>query len=87
LNGKPLKGAAGRRKAHFEVGNDAIMLTDEELAILKTIESSVGFDGDDAGQTDKPLIEGYVEKDGDLFQLTAKGEKTLLDNSAHLTEQ
>lgn len=62
------------------------MLTDEQLAILKAIESSVAFDGDDVGQTDKLVIEGYLEKDGDLFQLTAKGEKALLDNSAHLSE-
>jgi hypothetical protein len=25
-------------------------------------------------------VEGYVEKNGDLFQLTPKGEKCLLDN-------
>ena len=60
------------------------MLTDEQLAILKQINSSIAFDGDERGETDKLVIEGYVQKDGDVFQLTAKGEKALLDNGAHL---
>ena len=60
------------------------MLTDEQLAILKQINSSIAFDGDDRGEADKLVIEGYVLKDGDLYQLTAIGEKALLDNRARV---
>src|SRR5436309_6480490 len=62
------------------------MLTDEQLAILKQINSSIAFDGDDRGEADKLVIEGYVLKDGDLYQLTAIGEKALLDNRARVDE-
>ena len=48
------------------------MLTDEQLTILKKIENSIAFDGDERGETDKLVIEGYVQKDGDLYELTAR---------------
>jgi hypothetical protein len=63
------------------------MLTDEQLAMLKDIDTSVAFDGDELGEADKLVIEGYLEKDGDLYQRTAKGEKALLDNGVHVDEQ
>ena len=62
------------------------MLTDEQLAILKQINSSIAFDGDDRGEADNLVIEGYVQKDGDLYQLTAIGEKALLDNRTRVDE-
>ena len=62
------------------------MLTDEQLAILKQINDSIAFDGDDRGEADKLVIEGYVQKDGDLYQLTAIGEKALLDNRTRVDE-
>jgi predicted transcriptional regulator len=62
------------------------MLTTEHLAILREIDNSVAFDGDDRSQVNFLVVEGYVEKDGDLYRLTAKGEKALLDNAAGLTE-
>ena len=40
------------------------MLTDEQLAILKQINDSITFDGDERGETDKLVIEGCVQKDG-----------------------
>ena len=46
------------------------MLTDQQLAILREIDYSVAFDGDARDEVDKLVIEGYVEKDGDLYQLT-----------------
>jgi hypothetical protein len=50
------------------------MLADEQLAILKQINSSIAFDGHDRGAADKLVIEGYVQKDGDhLYQLTPFG--------------
>jgi predicted transcriptional regulator len=62
------------------------MLTDQQLAILREIDNSVAFDGDARDEVDKLVIEGYVGKDGDLYQLTPKGEKTLLDNGSHIDE-
>jgi len=37
-----------------------------------------------AGKPNKLVIEGYVQKDGDLYQLTAIGEKALLDDRARV---
>ncbi|MCX7319098.1 MAG: hypothetical protein NT113_06235 [Hyphomicrobiales bacterium] len=54
------------------------MLTDEQIATLRQIDDSVAYD--DMDKAAELVIEGYVEKDGDLFQLTPKGEKYLLDN-------
>jgi len=62
------------------------MLTDEQLAILKQINSSIAFDGDDRGEADNLVIEGYVQKDGDLYRLTAVGEKALLDDGARVDD-
>lgn len=62
------------------------MLTDQQLAILKEIDNSVAFAGDADNEVDTLVIEGYVEKDGDLYQLTPKGEKALLDNGARINE-
>ena len=62
------------------------MLTDQQLAILKEIDNSVAFDGGARNEVDTLVIEGYVEKDGDLYQLTPKGEKALLDNGARINE-
>ena len=62
------------------------MLTDQQLAILKEIDNSVAFAGDAGNEVDTLVIEGYVEKDGDLYQLTPKGEKALLDNGARINE-
>lgn len=56
------------------------MLSQEQLAVLRDIDNSVAFDN--AERADQLVLDGYVEKDGDLYQLTAKGEKSLLDNGA-----
>lgn len=60
------------------------MLTDAQIAILREIDNSVAFAGDDGGAVDHLVVEGYVEKDGDLYRLTAKGEKHLLDRGVGL---
>jgi hypothetical protein len=62
------------------------MLTDEQLAMLRQINTSIAFDGDDRGEADRLVIEGYVPKDGDLYQLTAIGEKALMDDRARVDE-
>src|SRR5436190_24245541 len=63
-----------------------IMLSDKQLAILKQIKDSLAFDGADRGEADKLVIEGYVQKDGDLYQLTPIGEKALIDDRARVYE-
>jgi hypothetical protein len=54
------------------------MLTDQQLAVLRDIDNAVAFD-DDSSVVDL-VLEGYVKKDGDLYELTPKGEKAVLDN-------
>jgi uncharacterized protein YkvS len=62
------------------------MLTDEQLAVLCDIGQSVAFADDLHGEVEKLNVEGYVLKDGDLYELTAKGEKVLADRGAGLNE-
>ena len=56
------------------------MLTAEQLGVLRDIDNSVAFD--DAIRAKQLVLDGYAEKDGDLYRLTSKGEKSLLDNGA-----
>jgi hypothetical protein len=50
------------------------MLDDEQVAILRAIGSSVAFDDDKKiAKSPDLVLEGYVLKDGDLYELTSKG--------------
>ena len=49
------------------------MLRDEQLSILRDISQSVAFADDRQGKVGQLIADGYVMKDGDLFELTAKG--------------
>jgi len=60
------------------------MLTDEQVAVLCDITQSVAFADDLHGEVEKLIVEGYVLKDGDLYELTPKGEKVLADRGAGL---
>jgi hypothetical protein len=60
------------------------MLRDEQLSILRDISQSVGFADDKHGAIDALIIDGYVRKDGDLFELTPKGI-TAVEERAALT--
>ncbi|MET0677916.1 MAG: hypothetical protein ABW175_19120 [Bradyrhizobium sp.] len=62
------------------------MLRDEQVAILCDIGQSIAFDGSKRGEVDALVIEGYAVKNGDLYELTAKGEKILTDRGAGLNE-
>jgi hypothetical protein len=62
------------------------MLSDEQVAVLCDIGQSIAFADDRRGEVEKLIIEGYVFKDGDLFELTPKGEKILADRGAGLNE-
>jgi|SRR3569623_1943895 len=49
------------------------MLDEERVAILRAIGSSIAFDDDEKGKVTDLVLEGYVVKDGDLYELTPKG--------------
>jgi predicted transcriptional regulator len=49
------------------------MLKEEQIALLKDISASIAFD-DRQAAVDQLVMEGYLVKDGDLYELTAKGE-------------
>jgi len=62
------------------------MLKEEEVAILRDIAQSIAFADDMKGEVDRLIKEGYVSKDGDLYELTPKAEKALADRGASLNE-
>ncbi|OKO71302.1 hypothetical protein [Bradyrhizobium sp. NAS96.2] len=60
------------------------MLRDEQVAVLCDIAQSIAFAGDAQGEVDRLIKEGYVAKDGDLYELTPKAEKVLSERGASL---
>jgi len=62
------------------------MLHDEELSILRDISQSVAFADDRQGKMGQLIADGYVMKDGDLFELTAKGIAVVEEHSAAFGE-
>lgn len=49
------------------------MLNEDQVAILRAIGLSVAFGDDEKGKVTDLVLEGYVLKDGDLYELTPKG--------------
>ena len=49
------------------------MLNDEQIAVLCEISQSVAFSDDRHGLVQQLLIDGYVIKNGDLYELSAQG--------------
>ncbi|KRP89353.1 MULTISPECIES: Rossmann-fold NAD(P)-binding domain-containing protein [Bradyrhizobium] len=60
------------------------MLRDEQVAVLCDIAQSIAFADDVQGEVDRLIREGYVAKDGDLYELTPKAEKVLSERGACL---
>jgi hypothetical protein len=60
------------------------MLRDEQLSILRDISQSVAFADDRQGKMGQLIADGYVMKDGDLFELTAKGVTAIEEHAAAL---
>lgn len=60
------------------------MLRDEQLSILRDISQSVAFADDPQGKMGQLIADGYVMKDGDLFELTAKGVTAVEEHAAAL---
>jgi len=65
---------------------EAFMLTDTEIAVLCDIGQSVAFSDDKHEALMRLIMDGYAEKDGDTFKLTAKGEAAVVDRGAGLNE-
>jgi len=62
------------------------MITDKQIAILCDIGQASSFDTEKKGEVLNLIVRGYVEKDGDLFRITPRGEKVLTDRGAGLNE-
>ena len=62
------------------------MLTEAQVAVLCDIAQSIAFADDMHGEVDRLIKEGYVAKDGDLYELTPKAQKVLSDRGAGLNE-
>ncbi len=60
------------------------MLRDDQLSILRDISQSVAFSDDLHGKIGELIADGYVMKDGDLFELTAKGVTAVEEHAAAL---
>jgi len=62
------------------------MLREEQVAVLCDIAQSIAFADDMQGEVDRLILEGYVAKDGDLYELTPKAQKLLADRGTGLNE-
>jgi hypothetical protein len=62
------------------------MLSDAQIAILCDIGQASSFDEEKRGDVLSLVVRGYVERDGDLFKITPRGQKVLTDRGAGLNE-
>ena len=62
------------------------MLTDAQIAILCDLGQASSFDEDKKGEVVSLIVRGFIEKDGDIFKITPRGEKVLTDRGAGLNE-
>jgi hypothetical protein len=54
------------------------MLTDAQIAVLRDIGMASKFSEQKKTEVLKLITQGYIERDGDLFRLTATGLRALL---------
>ncbi|MBC9876360.1 hypothetical protein G8O24_03250 [Bradyrhizobium sp. INPA01-394B] len=62
------------------------MLTDADIAMLCDIGQSIAFSDDRHEALFRLIADGYVQKDGDTYELTPKGEAAVVDRGAGLNE-
>lgn len=62
------------------------MLTDADIALLCDIGQSIAFSDDRHEELFRLVADGYVQKNGDTYELTAKGEAAVIDRGAGLNE-
>ena len=58
------------------------MLTDAQIAVLRDIGPASKFSEEKKDAVLGLVARGYIERDGDLFKLTATGLRALLDKGA-----
>jgi hypothetical protein len=63
------------------------VLRDDQIAILCEISPSIAFADDKQGEVENLIVEGYVMKDGDLYELTPKGVMAVEQHAATLVDQ
>jgi hypothetical protein len=56
------------------------MLSNEQIAILCDIGQSVAFSDDRHGEVQQLVIDGYVVKNGDLYELSPLGQSAVADH-------
>lgn len=56
------------------------MLSDEQIAVLCDIGQSVAFSDDRQGLVQQLVIDGYVIKNGDLYELSPLGQSAVEDH-------
>ena len=62
------------------------MLTDAQIAILCDLGQASSFDEDKKGEVVSLIVRGFIEKDGDIFKITPRGEKILTDRGVGLND-
>jgi stage V sporulation protein SpoVS len=55
------------------------MLTDRQIAILREIGPAASFNQAKKADVMDLVARGYIERDGDLFKLTTRGLKEMLE--------
>jgi predicted transcriptional regulator len=62
------------------------MPTDQQIAVLCDIGQAAQFDSDKSKEVQDLIAQGYVERDGEAFRLTKKGEQLLTGRGVGLNE-
>jgi hypothetical protein len=63
------------------------VLRDDQIVILCEISQSIAFADDKQGEVENLIVEGYVMKNGDLYELTPKGVMAIEEHAAALVDQ
>jgi hypothetical protein len=59
-----------------------MMLTEAQIALLRDVGMASKFSAEKKTEVLKLITQGYIERDGDLFRLTATGLRALLTKRA-----
>ena len=62
------------------------MLSDEQITVLCDIGQSVAFSDDRHGLVQQLVIDGYVIKNGDLYERSAQGQAAVEDHPGRAQE-
>src|SRR3954465_13298900 len=82
LAARSFRATACEDRNHPRRTESEAMLRDEQLSILRDTSQSIPFADDRHGKIGELIADGYVMKDGDLFELTAKGVTAVEEHAA-----